>query len=79
MLVLSRRSGESIQIDSNIRVVVISVSKGRVKLGIDAPDHVRILRTEIEDCETHELDGDQVIPPTPDGVAPLTCIPTTVT
>jgi carbon storage regulator CsrA len=79
MLVLSRRSGESIQIDSNIRVVVISVSKGRVKLGIEAPDHIRILRTEIEDCKTHKVDGEQVTHLTSDGVAPLTCIPTTVT
>ena len=47
MLVLSRKHGESVQIDSMIRVTVVSIGKGRVKLGISAPDHVRILRNEL--------------------------------
>ncbi len=72
MLVLSRKPGESIQIDSNIRVVVISVSNGRTKLGIDAPDHIRILRTELEDREPHNAGSDQVESLTSDGVTPLT-------
>jgi carbon storage regulator len=71
MLVLSRKSGESIQIDSNIRVVVVSVSNGRAKLGIEAPDSVRILRTELEDCETHSAGSDQVASLTSGGVTPL--------
>jgi carbon storage regulator len=49
MLVLSRKQGESLQIDSNIRVTVVSLSKGRVKIGIDAPDYIRVLRTELLD------------------------------
>ncbi len=52
MLVLSRKPGESIHIDSDIRVVVISVSHGRVKLGIDAPNHIRILRSELAHGES---------------------------
>ncbi len=71
MLVLSRRSGESVQIDSNIRVVVLSVANGRAKLGFEAPDHIRILRTELEDCEAHHAGSDQVASLTPDGVTPL--------
>ena len=68
MLVLSRRSGESVQIDSNIRVVVVSVSNGRAKLGFEAPDHIRILRAELEDREAHNARNDQVVSLTPDGV-----------
>ena len=71
MLVLSRRSGESVQVGSNIRVVVVSISNGRAKLGFEAPDHIRILRTELEDYETHNTGGDQVASLTPDGVTPL--------
>jgi carbon storage regulator len=68
MLVLSRKSGESIQIDSNIRVVVVSVSNGRTKLGIDAPDHIRILRTELVEREVSIVGSDQVASLTSDGV-----------
>jgi carbon storage regulator len=57
MLVLSRKQGESIQIDSNIRVVVVSLAKGRVRLGIDAPDHMRILRTELTELGDWETDS----------------------
>ncbi len=49
MLVLSRKQNESVQIDSEIRVTVVSIGRGRVKLGISAPDHVRIIRHELID------------------------------
>ncbi len=48
MLVLSRKPSEAVQIDSTIQVVVVSISKGRVKLGFNAPDNVRILRSELK-------------------------------
>ena len=47
MLVLSRKQGESVQIDSTIQVTVVSIAKGRVKLGISAPGHVHIVRDEL--------------------------------
>ena len=46
-MVLSRKQNESVQIDSEIRVTVVSIRKGLVKLGISAPDHVRIIRQEL--------------------------------
>ena len=49
MLVLSRKPSESLRIDSTIEVKVVSISKGRVKLGISAPDHIRIVRSELID------------------------------
>jgi carbon storage regulator len=47
MLVLSRRVGESIQIDGDIRVTVSQVRGGRVRLSISAPAAVRVVREEI--------------------------------
>ena len=47
MLILSRKIDESIVINDNITVKVISVDKGIVKLGIDAPSEVSILRSEL--------------------------------
>jgi carbon storage regulator len=49
MLVLTRRPGEAIIIANNIKVTVVSVGPGRVKLGIEAPPHVRVDRQEIHD------------------------------
>lgn len=47
MLVLTRKSGESIFIDGKIKVSVVEAKGGAVKLGIEAPDHVLVYRGEI--------------------------------
>ena len=47
MLVLSRKQGESIRISDNITISVVSVGHGRVKLSIDAPRDVIVLREEL--------------------------------
>ncbi len=47
MLVLGRKEGESILIEGGIRIVVVACDKGGVRLGIDAPSSLRILRGEI--------------------------------
>jgi len=47
MLVLSRKLDESILIGDDISVKIISVDKGIVKLGIDAPKSISIIRSEL--------------------------------
>ncbi len=54
MLVLSRKIGESIQIAGGIRVTVTEVRGGRVRLSIEAPADVRVLRKEIADAATKQ-------------------------
>ena len=49
MLILSRRPGESIAIGDDVLLSVIEVSGERVKIGIEAPQHILILRQEL--CE----------------------------
>jgi carbon storage regulator len=49
MLVLSRRLNESIKVGDEIRIVVLSVKNGVVRIGIDAPKEQRILREELEE------------------------------
>ncbi len=49
MLVLSRKIGESILLDDKITITVMEVSKGVVKLGINAPKEMLILRKELEE------------------------------
>ena len=48
MLVLTRKRGESIIIDGNIRVCVIEHTRDKVRLGIDAPRTTTVHREEIE-------------------------------
>ncbi|MGY4643735.1 carbon storage regulator CsrA [Cellulomonas sp. URHB0016] len=52
MLVLSRRVGERLVIGDDIVVTVIEVRSDGVKLGIDAPRHVRVHRAEVLDAVT---------------------------
>lgn len=47
MLVISRCVGEETVIAGNIRVKVLGIKGGRIRLGISAPDHVRVDRAEI--------------------------------
>ena len=47
MLVLTRKSNETIVIDGNIRVRVLEVRGGRVRLGIEAPEDIGIRRGEL--------------------------------
>ncbi len=47
MLVLTRKLNETIVIDGNIRVQVLEVRGGRVRLGIEAPAEVNIRRGEL--------------------------------
>ncbi|WP_026297263.1 carbon storage regulator [Paenibacillus daejeonensis] len=47
MLVLGRKPGEFIMIDNNIMVKVIKSDEGHLRLAIDAPRHISIVRGEL--------------------------------
>jgi carbon storage regulator len=47
MLVVTRREGDSIKIDGGITVHVIETKRCEVRIGIDAPDDVKIFRSEL--------------------------------
>ncbi|MBQ6985541.1 MAG: carbon storage regulator CsrA [Oscillibacter sp.] len=47
MLILRRKSGESIVIGDNINVTVLDINEGSVRLAIDAPKVIPILRSEL--------------------------------
>jgi len=55
MLVLSRKQFEGIQIGSDIRIKVVKVDRNQVRLGIEAPPDVMIVRDElVTDSEARE-------------------------
>ncbi|HTI50852.1 MAG TPA: carbon storage regulator [Planctomycetaceae bacterium] len=46
MLVLARKLNEALRVGEEVRITVVEIRSGRVRLGIDAPRHVRIHREE---------------------------------
>lgn len=51
MLVLTRKSQQTIVIDDQIRITVLEVRAGQVRLGIEAPREVPVMREEIMPAE----------------------------
>jgi carbon storage regulator len=49
MLVLSRRPGEEIVIGENVRVTILAVNGGQVRIGIAAPPAVTVDRKEVHE------------------------------
>ena len=47
MLVISRRVDEKVKIGEDIEIIVVGFDKNQVKLGIKAPKHITILRSEL--------------------------------
>jgi carbon storage regulator len=47
MLVLTRKLGENIRIGDTVKITVLEVRSGQVKLGIEAPPEVKVHREEI--------------------------------
>lgn len=50
MLILQRKAGESLLIGEEIEVSILSVEAGRVRLAIEAPRSVSILRSELKNA-----------------------------
>ena len=61
MLSLARRPGQKIRIGEDIVLVIREIRGRQVKIGIDAPPHVRVLREEIyeELCAANKLAANQ--------------------
>lgn len=47
MLVLTRRIGETLVIGDNIKITVNEIDRGKIRLAIDAPRDVKVLREEL--------------------------------
>ena len=91
MLILRRKAGESLVIGDDIRIAVLDINEGSVRLAIDAPKRIPILRSELLQAVDANRDaaGDQSSPqalirilkkrPRPGaGTALTTAVPATV-
>ncbi len=54
MLILSRKVNEGIVIDDHIHIKVISIDRGSVRLGFEAPEKTLILRAELKEAIVSE-------------------------
>jgi carbon storage regulator len=78
MLVLSRKLNQAIMIGDNVRIVVVSVDRDQVKLGIDAPREIPVHRSEVFDeiqRANREAAGLGDPGPSSDGVVPSVAAP----
>ncbi|MBX2885610.1 MAG: carbon storage regulator CsrA [Granulosicoccus sp.] len=66
MLILSRRTGESIIIGDEVTITVLSVKGKQVRIGIDAPPHIGVHREEIYDRIKAEGGTDSAAADTPE-------------
>ncbi len=48
MLVLSRKTNQKLQIGNDIVITVVKVKGNTIRLGIEAPRNVRVIRSELE-------------------------------
>ncbi len=72
MLVLSRREGERIRIGDSVVITVVRMAGDKVRIGIEAPSDVLVLRDELESRspkkEEQGVGTDSVPFPLPEGV-----------
>ena len=61
MLVLSRKVGERIWIGEEIAITVVRISGGSVRIGIEAPNHLPVLREELKQSQRASMHTDQEI------------------
>ena len=55
MLVVTRKTDESLIISDNIEITVLEIDKDKVKIGINAPKEVKVIRSELKDArQTNE-------------------------
>ena len=54
MLVLSRKAEESMFIGDDIKITVLDIMGGQVRIGITAPQDIKIHREEVYDRIAHE-------------------------
>jgi carbon storage regulator len=65
MLILTRRPGESIQVGDDIEISVLEIRGNQVRIGINAPADVLVLRSELLNTPPAS-DSEQPKPPRPD-------------
>lgn len=62
MLILQRKKGQSISINDDITITIVDAGTDGVKIAIDAPKEVTILRTELKDAARENKKAAEEVP-----------------
>ncbi len=62
MLILQRRKGQSLSINDNITLTVVDTGSDWVKLAIDAPKEVPVLRSELKEAAAENQQASKTAP-----------------
>lgn len=62
MLVITRKIGEGIILSEDVKITILDVGKDKVKIGIDAPQSVRIVREELYSTEKQNVEAANALP-----------------
>ena len=54
MLILTRKKDEAIRLGEDIRIVLVQIKGGQVRLGIECPPNIRVLREELYEAVRQE-------------------------
>jgi carbon storage regulator len=57
MLVLSRKLGQRFEIGGDIRVTIVKIDRNSVRIGIEAPEDLKVHREEIATAERERIAG----------------------
>lgn len=55
MLILTRKTGQGFRIGDDIEITITEISGDKVRVGIDAPKEIKILRTELSETMQHNV------------------------
>lgn len=61
MLILQRRKGQSLSINNNIKLTIVDTGADWVKLAIDAPKEIPILRTELVEATAENQEASRTV------------------
>lgn len=62
MLVITRKTDESLIINDNIEITILEIGKDRIKVGINAPKEISIARKEIYVTENENRQASEALP-----------------
>jgi carbon storage regulator len=66
MLVLSRKAGESLIIGNQVRIKIVEIRGGQVRIGVEAPPEISVVREELHRAvavanrQAIQVDGDRL-------------------
>ncbi|MCL1823570.1 MAG: carbon storage regulator [Oscillospiraceae bacterium] len=61
MLVITRKTDESLLIADNIEITVLEISKDRVKIGVSAPKDIKVIRFELITAQNANRESAEII------------------